>query len=68
MNWFERWMEQRRIESLKRKVAKLRSEAEEAELIPLMPAMETISRRIRLERLDLLEKAVEQIDRRAVVE
>lgn len=64
MNWFERWLERRRVEALKRKVARMRAEAQEAELVPLMPAMETVSRRIRLERLDLLERAVEQIDRR----
>lgn len=62
MNWFEQWMERRRVEGLKRKVARLRVEAEKAELVPLMPAMETISRRIRLERLDLLERALKRVD------
>lgn len=62
MNWIERWLEQRRINALKKKIARMRVEAEEAEVIPLMPAVETISHRIRLERIVVLEKALEKIE------
>jgi len=49
---------------LKRRVARMKQEAKEAELEPLMPAMETITRRIRLERLVVLERVVKDIERR----
>ncbi|MES2538959.1 MAG: hypothetical protein V4632_24140 [Pseudomonadota bacterium] len=44
------------------KIAKMKREAEAAAVEPLMPAVNTISGRIRLERIDVLEKAVEKID------
>jgi hypothetical protein len=62
MNWFRRWIEQRRVKKLKLKIAKMKREAEAAAVEPLMPAVNTISGRIRLERIDVLEKAVEKID------
>lgn len=64
MGWIEKWMERRRIKALKRKLARMKKEARAAEEAPLMPAMETISRKIRLERIDVLEKAVEKIELR----
>lgn len=62
MNWIERWMERRRIKALKLKIARMKSEAKAAEVEPLMPAVETISHRIRLERLVVLEKAAEKLE------
>lgn len=62
MNWIERWLEQRRVNALKKRIARMKNEAEEAELIPLMPAVETISHKIRLERIVVLEKAIEKIE------
>lgn len=62
MNWIERWLDQRRVKALKKKVAKMKIKAEDAALVPLMPAVETISRRILLERIVVLEKAVEKIE------
>lgn len=64
MEWIQKWLDERRVRALKRKVERMRMEADEAELEPLMPAMETISRRIRLERLVILERAMEDIERR----
>ena len=64
MNWIEKWLETRRIHSLKRKIARMKSEAKAAEIEPLMPAVETTSHRIRLERIVILEKAVEKIESR----
>ncbi|MES2935942.1 MAG: hypothetical protein V4805_20935 [Pseudomonadota bacterium] len=62
MNWIEKWFEQRRVKALKRKVARMKSEAEAADVLPLMPAVETTSHRIRLERIIILEKAIEKIE------
>ncbi len=62
MNWIERWLEQRRVKALKKRIARMKNEAKEAEVIPLMPAVETISHRIRLERIVVLEKAIEKIE------
>jgi hypothetical protein len=59
-----RWLTRRRVEALKQRVARMKKEAKEAELEPLMPVMETITRRIRLERLVVLERAVKDIERR----
>ncbi|MGV3655148.1 MAG: hypothetical protein ACO1N5_13135 [Noviherbaspirillum sp.] len=64
MGWIEKWIEKRRIKALKRKLSRMKKEARAAEEEPLMPAMETISRKIRLERIDVLEKAVEKIESR----
>ena len=64
MDWLRKWLDRRRVRALKKKVARMKTEAKEAELVPLMPAMETISRRIRLERLVVLEKAVTEIESR----
>ena len=61
MNWLDKWLNKRRVNAFKAKVARMKSEAEAAEIEPLMPAVETISRRIRLERIMVLEKAVEKI-------
>jgi hypothetical protein len=62
MNWIEQWMERRRVKALKIKIERMKSEAKEAEVEPLMPAVETISRRILLERIVVLEKAMEKIE------
>jgi hypothetical protein len=62
MNWIREWLDQRRIKALKSKIARMRIEAEAAAVEPLMPAVETISHRIRLERLVVLERAVEKIE------
>jgi hypothetical protein len=62
MNWIEKWMDRRRIKAFKRKIARMKSEAEAAEVEPLLPAVETISHRIRLERLVVLEKAAEKLE------
>jgi hypothetical protein len=62
MEWIRNWLDRRRIKALKRKVARMRIEAEAAEVEPLMPAVETISHRIRKERLVVLERAVEKIE------
>jgi hypothetical protein len=64
MNWISRWMERRRVNKLKSKLAKMKRAASAAAVEPLMPAVDTISGRIRLERIDVLEKAVEKIDAR----
>jgi hypothetical protein len=64
MEWIRKWLDERRVNALKQKVEKMKAEAAEAEVEPLMPAMETISRRIRLERLVVLERAVNDIERR----
>ncbi len=64
MEWIQKWLDERRVKALKKRVERMRTEAEEAELEPLMPAMETISRRIRLERLVILERAMRDIERR----
>ena len=64
MGWIDKWIERRRIKALKRKLSRMKKEARAAEEEPLMPAMETISRKIRLERIDVLEKAVEKIESR----
>lgn len=64
MEWIQKWLDERRVKALKKRVERMRMEAEEADLEPLMPAMETISRRIRLERLVILERAMEDIERR----
>ena len=64
MSWIEKWMERRRVKALKRKLAHMKKEARMAEEQPLLPAMETVSRKIRLERIDVLEKAVEKIESR----
>jgi hypothetical protein len=62
MNWFEKWMERRRIKALKQKLARMKREAEVAEVELAMPALETVSRKIRLERITVLEKAVQGIE------
>ena len=62
MNWIEKWFEQRRVKALKRKIARMKSEAEAVDDLPLMPAVETTSHRIRLERIVILEKAIEKIE------
>jgi hypothetical protein len=64
MEWLHKWLDERRVRALKKRVERMRMEAEEAELEPLMPAMETISRRIRRERLSILERAMNDIERR----
>ncbi len=64
MEWLDKWLDERRVRALKKRVERMRMEAEEAELEPLMPAMETISRRIRRERLVVLERAMQDIERR----
>jgi hypothetical protein len=64
MEWLHKWLDERRVRALKKRVERMRMEAEEAELEPLMPAMETISRRIRRERLVILERAMNDIERR----
>jgi hypothetical protein len=66
MEWIQKWLDERRVKALRKRVERMRMEAEEAELEPLMPAMETISRRIRLERLVILERAMQDIERRHV--
>ncbi|MDQ9170836.1 hypothetical protein Q8A64_10485 [Oxalobacteraceae bacterium R-40] len=67
MEWIQKWLDERRVRALKKRVERMRMEAQEAELEPLMPAMETISRRIRLERLVVLERVVHDIERRQTV-
>lgn len=65
MGWIQKWVERRRVQALKEKVARLKTDAEkaeEAELVRLMPAVETISARIRSERLAVLEKALKKIE------
>lgn len=62
MDWLQKWLDRRRVKALKLKIARMKIEAEAAEVEPLMPAVETISHRIRMERLVVLEKAVEKID------
>ena len=62
MNWIEKWFEQRRVHALKKKIARMKSEAAAADELPLMPAMETTSHRIRQERIVILEKAIEKIE------
>jgi hypothetical protein len=62
MEWIQKWLDERRVKALKKRVERMRMEAEEAALEPLMPAMETISRRIRLERLVILERAMHDIE------
>lgn len=64
MEWIQRWLDERRVKALRRRVERMRREAEKAELEPLMPAMETISRRIRRERLVILERVMNDIERR----
>ena len=64
MEWLHKWLDDRRVRALKKRVERMRMEVEEAELEPLMPAMETISRRIRRERLVILERAMNDIERR----
>jgi hypothetical protein len=64
MEWLHKWLDERRVRALKKRVERMRMEADEAELEPLMPAMETISRRIRRERLVILERAMNDIERR----
>lgn len=64
MEWLHKWLDERRVRALKKRVERMRMEVEEAELEPLMPAMETISRRIRRERLVILERAMNDIERR----
>ncbi|MGV3741949.1 MAG: hypothetical protein ACO1NO_06540 [Burkholderiaceae bacterium] len=68
MEWIQKWLDERRVRALKKRVERMRMEAEEAELEPLMPAMETISRRIRRERLVILERAMQDIERRQEAE
>jgi hypothetical protein len=66
VGWIQKWVERRRIRALKARVARLKIDtvkAEEEDLVRLMPAVETISARIRSERLAVLEKALEKIDR-----
>ena len=62
MEWIQNWLDKRRVKSLKKKIARMKIEAEAAEIEPLMPAVETISPRIRRERLVVLERAVEKIE------
>lgn len=68
MDWLSNWLNQRRVNALKEKVARIKSEAEAADIVPLMPAVETVSRRIRLERIVVLERAVEKIETRHLVQ
>jgi hypothetical protein len=62
MEWMQRWLDRRRVKALKRKIEQMKRDAAEAEVEPLMPAMETISHRIRLERLVVLERAAAKLD------
>jgi hypothetical protein len=62
MNWLQKWIDRRRVKALKLKIERMKTEAKAAEIEPLMPAMETISRKIRLERLVVLERAIKKIE------
>lgn len=62
MDWIQKWIDRRRVNALKLKIERMKIEARAAEIEPLMPAMETISRKIRLERLVVLEKAIDKIE------
>ncbi|CAN5154895.1 hypothetical protein BH11PSE11_BH11PSE11_32580 [soil metagenome] len=62
MNWISRWLDRRRVEKLKQRIAYMKACAEEVEADLRMPTVETISGRILRERIDVLEKAVEKIE------
>lgn len=62
MNWIDRWLEQRRVRALKQRIARMKSEVQAAEVEPLMPVLDTFNHRVLLERIIVLEKAVEKIE------
>lgn len=64
MNWIEIWLERHRLNSLKRRIARMKSEAKaaDAEPEPLTPRLKTNANRLRKEKIVVLEKAVEKLE------
>jgi hypothetical protein len=62
MIWLEQWIERRRLHSLKQKIARLKKEAAEAENYTGLPAFDGATQKIRLERIVVLEQAVDKLE------
>lgn len=62
MNWFEHWMERRRLRNLQTKIARLKKEVEDAENSTTLPAYLGLSTNILRERISVLEQAAQRIE------
>lgn len=63
MNWIDRWFAQRRVRALKQRIARMRNEVKASSSEEtMMPALDTFNHQVLMERIGVLEKAVEKIE------